>query len=95
MELVDCSLRDFVDKNNQTLTPEIRKNVARQVLKAFCYLASKGIMHRDISHSNVLAKQYDCGINVVKVSDFGLVKTLDSQLTTEGTDFKGCFNDPP
>lgn len=94
MELADCSLRDFIEKNNQTLDLGTRKNFARQILRTFCYLESKKIMHRDISPSNILLKQYEEGIDVIKVSDFGLVKTPNSQLTTEGTDFKGWFNDP-
>lgn len=37
--------------------------------------------------------EYD-DVLVVKVSDFGLVKVEDSQLTALDTDFKGRFNDP-
>jgi serine/threonine-protein kinase len=31
---------------------------------------------------------------VVKLSDFGLVKIIDSDLTSENTEFKGSLNDP-
>ena len=33
-------------------------------------------------------------MNVIKVSDFGLVKVPDNNLTTINTEFKGYFNDP-
>ena len=31
---------------------------------------------------------------MVKLSDFGLVKIIDSELTSENTDLKGSLNDP-
>lgn len=40
-----------------------------------------------------MIKIYD-DVNVVKISDFGLVKTPESKLTSLNTDLKGCFNDP-
>ena len=50
-------------------------------------------LHRDISPKNVLLKQYDDTL-VVKLSDFGLVKIANSDLTSENTEFKGSLNDP-
>lgn len=44
--------------------------------------------------SNILLKQYENGLLVVKLADFGLVKLKDSQLTSEDTEFKGSLNDP-
>ncbi|XQF94187.1 protein kinase domain-containing protein (plasmid) [Pseudoalteromonas espejiana] len=49
-------------------------------------------MHRDISPKNILLKEYD-DVAVVKIADFGLVKIVDSELTSENTDFKGYYND--
>jgi serine/threonine-protein kinase len=48
---------------------------------------------RDISPNNILIKKYD-DATIIKVSDFGLVKTPSSELTSTNTDFKGWFNDP-
>jgi len=40
-----------------------------------------------------LLKKYD-DVVVVKIADFGLVKVVDSDLTSASTNFKGYFNDP-
>jgi eukaryotic-like serine/threonine-protein kinase len=93
MEYMDFSLDEYVAKNNGTLDVTTRKGMALQVLRAFKYLSSKGLLHRDISPKNILLKKYD-DIIVVKVSDFGLVKIPDSSLTSVNTEFKGYFNDP-
>lgn len=93
MEYMDLSLDQYITKNNGVLNVATRKGMALQVLRAFRYLSSKGLLHRDISPKNILLKKYD-DIVVVKVSDFGLVKIPDSSLTSVNTEFKGYFNDP-
>ena len=93
MEYMDFSLYDYIQKNNTKLDNGQRKNLAFQILKAFTYIHSKQLLHRDISPKNVLIKVYD-DVMVVKISDFGLVRIPDSALTTVNTEFKGYFNDP-
>lgn len=93
MEYMDISLDKFIEKNNQSLSKEDRKGIAYQILKAFRYIHSKGLLHRDISPKNILIKMYE-DVKVIKVSDFGLVKVPESDLTTVNTEFKGYFNDP-
>lgn len=93
MEFMDCTLDKYIEKNNSKLTQNDRKLIANQILRAFRYIHSKGLLHRDISPKNILLKKYD-DVSVIKVSDFGLVKVPDSNLTTINTEFKGCFNDP-
>lgn len=93
MEYMDCTLDRFMSQNNGKLTFRQRKNIASQVLRAFKYIHSKDLLHRDICPKNVLIKLYD-DVRVVKVSDFGLVKITDSELTSLNTDYKGYFNDP-
>lgn len=93
MECMDFSLDDYIQKNNGTLDVATRKGMALQVLRAFKYLNSKGLLHRDISPRNILLKKYE-DVVVLKVSDFGLVKIPDSSLTSVNTEFKGYFNDP-
>ena len=91
MELMDCSLLDYVRTND--LSYENRIQIVLQILDGFCYIHEKGLLHRDINPSNILVKKYDDDI-VVKISDFGLVKEPGSTLTSIKTDFKGNYNDP-
>ena len=93
MEFMDCTLYDYIQKNNSKLTQGDRKLIVNQILRAFRYIHSKGLFHRDVSPKNILLKKYD-DVNVIKVSDFGLVKVPDNKLTTRNTEFKGYFNDP-
>lgn len=93
MEFMDCTLDKYIEKNNDKLTKSDRKLIVNQILRAFKYIHSKNLLHRDINPKNILLKKYD-DINVIKVSDFGLVKVHDSNLTTINTEFKGYFNDP-
>ena len=86
-------LAKYIIKNNATIPMSFRKNIILQLLRAYGYLHSKSIYHRDISPKNVLLKFYD-DVVVVKISDFGLVKIEESDLTSENTDFKGSLNDP-
>ena len=93
MEYMDYTLEAYISKHNSSLIMIQRKNIAFQILRAFDYIHSKGHLHRDISPKNILIKEYD-DVVVVKIADFGLVKTPDSILTTVNTECKGYFNDP-
>ena len=93
MEFMDCSLYDYITENISTLDYNQKKNIALQILKAFSYIHSKRLLHRDISPKNVLIKRYD-DVLVVKISDFGLVRIPESNLTSFNTEVKGCLNDP-
>ena len=92
MEYADCTLLDFIQRNNQKLTFEERRKLCIQVLKGFEYLSKKQIFHRDISPNNVLIKEYD-DVRLIKISDFGIVKINDSVLTSDNTEIRGSFND--
>ena len=93
MEYMDNTLDEYIKTNNDKLSIEQRKNIIFQILRAFNYLHAKEILHRDISPKNVLIKTYEDAM-VVKISDFGLVKIPESNLTSENTELKGYFNDP-
>lgn len=92
MEYMDETLEEYIRKNNTKLNVKDRINMVRQILKAFKYIHSKNILHRDISTKNILVKKYD-DVLVVKVCDFGLVKIPGSDLTRKGTEIKGSLND--
>lgn len=92
MELADFSLYKYILKNNQKLGFTIRRKICLQIIKAFEFLDGMNILHRDISPRNILIKKYQKEV-VVKIADFGLVKTIDSQLTSLDTDIRGYFND--
>lgn len=92
MEYADFTLEKFILKNNSKLTITERKNLIYQVLKAFEYIHNKERLHRDISLNNILIKQYE-SLNIIKISDFGLVKVNNSNLTSTLTEVKGSLND--
>lgn len=93
MEYMDCTLEKYVDDNNMQLTIKERKNIILQLIRGYEYLHSKGMLHRDVSIKNVLVKKYE-SLNVYKISDFGLVKIPESDVTSVNTELKGSLNDP-
>ncbi|MGG3574600.1 protein kinase [Bacillus gobiensis] len=93
MEYADETLDDFISKNNTKLNVSERVSLVKQILQAFIYINSKGVLHRDISTKNILIKKYE-GLNIIKIADFGLVKIPDSALTSKNTELKGSLNDP-
>lgn len=93
MECMDCTLEKYMANHNASMSVNTRKSIISQLLRAYHYLHSKNIYHRDISIKNVLIKQYD-DVLIAKISDFGLVKIVDSDLTSLNTEMKGSLNDP-
>lgn len=92
MEYMDIDLHDYIIKNNDTISTQLRKNLIRQILKGMEEIHSKNLLHRDINPKNILIKYYD-DVNIVKVSDFGLVKNPENEMTNLDTNIKGYFND--
>jgi serine/threonine-protein kinase len=93
IEFMDYTLCDYIEKHRNELTVVLRKGICHQIAKAFTYIHSKKIFHRDISPTNILIKEYD-DVAVVKIADFGLVKIPENKLTSVHTELKGSFNDP-
>ena len=61
--------------------------VLRQVCRSLAEAHGEGVLHRDIKPHNLFLCRLGLEFDVVKVLDFGLVKTLDEstvQITTEG-----------
>lgn len=93
MEYMDQTLEKYISKYNTTLTLAQRRTIILQLIKGYRYIHSKDIFHRDVSFKNVLLREYDDTV-IVKISDFGLVKIPNSDLTSENSELKGCLNDP-
>lgn len=93
MECADETLDAFINRNNNKLTFEKQRVLIVQLLEAFNYIRNEGLLHRDISYSNILLKHFKDGTSLIKVCDFGMVKRPESKLTSLGTDVKGSIND--
>lgn len=95
MEYCDYTLRDYILSNNNKnfMDFQYRKNIALQFLKGLKYLHSKGMYHRDISFNNILIKEFDDNFVIIKISDFGLLKDLNLELTRTDSEIRGTIID--
>ena len=94
MEYCEQNLRDYMNKVNNVIPFWARKRMAQQFLSGLAYLSDQGILHRDLSMTNVLVKEYDAGLVSLKISDFGLYKDKQVDRTRTGTEIKGSLIDP-
>ena len=94
LEYCDSTLKNYYEKNNNAIPFLARKRIAQHFLYAMSYLHHKKILHRDLSYHNILLKTYDCSVLGIKLSDFGLVKTNESDFTKIDTEIKGTIIDP-
>jgi serine/threonine-protein kinase len=70
------------------LPPERTVTVLRQACRSLAEAHAAGLLHRDIKPQNLFLCRLGLDFDVVKVLDFGLVKSLDedaTQLTAAGT----------
>lgn len=93
MEYMDETICNYISANNAELSLTARKQIIGQICKGLSYIHSKGLLHRDISLTNVFIKHYE-DVDVIKIGDFGLVKMPESHLTSVQSEIKGSFNDP-
>lgn len=93
MELLDGTIEKYVNINNASLDDKQRKKIVLQLFSAYEYIHSQGLLHRDICPKNILVKQF-ADVLILKISDFGLVKELESEITSDSTEIKGYYNDP-
>ena len=97
MEYMDETIFEYIGHyigpNKKKLSLQKRKGIIAQICKGLEYIHSKGLLHRDISLTNIFIKHYD-DVDVIKIGDFGLVKLPDSNLTSQQSELKGSLNDP-
>lgn len=93
MEYMDETVEKYISRENTALSLKERKNIIAQICKGLTYIHNKGILHRDISLTNVFVKHYE-DVNVIKLGDFGLIKNPQNTLTSLQSEIKGSLNDP-
>lgn len=95
MDYCDCSLKDYINKNNnkEFMNFEFRKNIALQLLSGLRFLHSKKVLHRDLSCNNILVEIFDDNIIRLKISDFGLEKDEKIDITSTDSTIKGTIID--
>jgi TonB family protein len=80
MEFVDGKTIAAVIEEGVRFKPERVIALVSQVASALDYAHSRGVVHRDIKPSNLILSDGD----KVKVTDFGIAKLVDSEITHSG-----------
>jgi TonB family protein len=80
MELVDGKTIGAILEEGTRFKAEKVIGLVSQVAAALDYAHSRGVVHRDIKPSNLIVHDVD----KVKVSDFGIAKLVDSEITHAG-----------
>jgi TonB family protein len=80
MELIDGKTIGAILEEGTRFKPEKVIGLVSQVAAALDYAHSRGVVHRDIKPSNLIVHEGD----KVKVSDFGIAKLADSEITHSG-----------
>lgn len=82
MEYVDgCGLDRVLDRLGGCLTPADALHIACACGRALAHAHGRGIVHRDLKPQNVMLTRY----RVVKITDLGLAKPLDQDLSLTDT----------
>jgi serine/threonine-protein kinase len=80
MEFVEGDTIASMIEKGQRFPPEKVISVVSQAAAAIDYAHSKGVIHRDIKPSNMMLSEGDR----VKVTDFGIAKLVDAEMTQAG-----------
>ena len=81
MEFVEGETLSSLLEKGLRFPPEKVIGLISQVASAVDYAHSRGVIHRDIKPSNLILFEGDR----VKVTDFGIAKLVDSEMTQAGT----------
>lgn len=91
MDYEDYTLDNYITTHN--LSNNDKKDLIMQLCDGMIYLHKNGIMHRDLSFSNVMINETQTKPTLV-ISDFGLCKDIRNRKTNSFTQIKGTFFDP-
>ncbi len=80
MEYVEGETLSSLLERGAKFQPERVVSLISQVASAVDYAHSKGVIHRDIKPSNMILSE-----DRVKVTDFGIAKLVDAEMTQSGT----------
>ncbi len=81
MEFVEGETIASRIERGQRFNPERVISLVSQIASAVDYAHSKGVIHRDIKPSNLILYEGER----VKVTDFGIAKLIDAEMTQSGT----------
>jgi serine/threonine-protein kinase len=81
MEFVEGETIASIVERGLRFKPEKVISLVSQVASAIDYAHSKGVIHRDIKPSNLILSEGER----VKVTDFGIAKLIDAEMTQSGT----------
>jgi len=81
MEFVEGETILNMLEKGQRFKPEKVIGLVSQIASAVDYAHSKGVIHRDIKPSNLILYEGE----KVKVTDFGIAKLIDAEMTQSGT----------
>ena len=82
MELCDDNLDDFIKKNGKLKTEQIQK-ILIQLNDVLRFMKIKNKIHRNIKPQNILIKYINESEFIIKLTDFGLGKQLNSSFTSD------------
>ena len=81
MEFVEGETISSILERGVRFPPEKVIGLVSQIASAVDYAHSKGVIHRDIKPSNLILYEAER----VKVTDFGIAKLVDAEMTQSGT----------
>lgn len=94
MELLDGFTLQAIVERSGPMPPGRVVHVLRQVASALVEAHGLGLIHRDIKPANIMLCRHAGAVDVVKVLDFGLVKTLDTEETADTTGLHSIAGTP-
>ena len=85
LDLCEETLKELVNSQTAEYLKDHGQRMIKEILTGLEFLHSRGIVHRDLKPSNVLVDVE----GHMKLSDFGISRTLNEDETTVCTDVKG------